>query len=247
MNASRSEERLLDLLVDSELGPSERREVLAWCQREPEGWRRCALAFLEAQTWGAELGGLVRGAAPVEPVVSAPHRQAWNLRSFGWPLAMAASFLLAFMLGLAIRGAPGPGAAPQLADPRPAAETDVAQGRVPLPAGAADVPEAANESAPRPDAAQERWGNVTLVVDDDEGGVAEEISLPVVESPSLDERWLGSHPSAIPADVRRALERLGHRVRQQRQLVPFDLEDGRRLIVPVDEVEVHPVGNRSYQ
>ncbi|MEX0714030.1 MAG: hypothetical protein WD278_16955, partial [Pirellulales bacterium] len=50
------QQRLLDLLVDGELDEPRRREVLSWCQRDPEGWRRCALAFLEGQSWRQELG-----------------------------------------------------------------------------------------------------------------------------------------------------------------------------------------------
>src|SRR5207253_643240 len=45
------DERLLDHLVDGELADDERRELLMQLEKEPDGWRRCALAFLEAQTW----------------------------------------------------------------------------------------------------------------------------------------------------------------------------------------------------
>ena len=50
--------RLLDLLVDGELTPGERRELLTRLDEQPEGWRRCALAFLEAQAWQQDLGGM---------------------------------------------------------------------------------------------------------------------------------------------------------------------------------------------
>ena len=45
------DERLLDRLVDGELADDERRELLLQLEKNPDGWRRCALAFLEAQTW----------------------------------------------------------------------------------------------------------------------------------------------------------------------------------------------------
>jgi|GEM_PF-6761878 len=41
----------LQQLVDGELDHESRREVLQACQQEPDGWRRCALAFLEAQVF----------------------------------------------------------------------------------------------------------------------------------------------------------------------------------------------------
>ena len=46
---------LFDRLVDGELSAAERRELLASLDGRPTGWRRCALAFLEAQTWQDEL------------------------------------------------------------------------------------------------------------------------------------------------------------------------------------------------
>jgi hypothetical protein len=39
-----AEDRLLDRLVDGELGEVERRELLLRLESEPGGWRRCALA-----------------------------------------------------------------------------------------------------------------------------------------------------------------------------------------------------------
>lgn len=48
----------LDRLVDGELTPDEYRALLQTIEMHPDGWRRCALAFLEAQAWGQELTGL---------------------------------------------------------------------------------------------------------------------------------------------------------------------------------------------
>jgi hypothetical protein len=52
--------QILDRLVDGELGESERREVLQTLERQPDGWRQCALAFLEAQSWGQSLTELAQ-------------------------------------------------------------------------------------------------------------------------------------------------------------------------------------------
>lgn len=59
--------QVFDRLVDGELPEPERREVLLSLDRQPDGWRQCALAFLEAQTWGQSLTQYVR-----EPALSAP-------------------------------------------------------------------------------------------------------------------------------------------------------------------------------
>lgn len=216
-------QRLLDLLVDGELSDSQRRELLAWCEREPDGWRRCALAFLDAQSWSSVLGqmthgGLAAGDRPLsdDPLWAAPSADAvvverpkaavppsWLVSA----LALAASVLVAFSLGLWARGG----------------LTDGKQ---------------------RTMASQDAGDKVRLVVDDP--GAADEVQLPVVEGRRPDD-WLRGQPAAMPREVQQALERLGHRVRQQRQLVPFPLEDGRRVVVPVDQIDVQPVTNRMYQ
>jgi hypothetical protein len=71
-------------------------------------------------------------------------------------------------------------------------------------------------------------------------------NLPAIERDNVDEQWLRSLPPAIPENVRQALSRTGHQVQQRRELVPVPMQDGRRLIVPVDQVEVHYVGNGTY-
>jgi hypothetical protein len=45
---------LFDRLVDGELSGAERRALLESLDARPQAWRRCALAFLEAQTWRKE-------------------------------------------------------------------------------------------------------------------------------------------------------------------------------------------------
>jgi hypothetical protein len=62
-----------------------------------------------------------------------------------------------------------------------------------------------------------------------------------------EDEWSPVQPAAVPEDVRQALERLGHHVEQQRRFVPYRLDDGRRLVIPVDQVEVRPAEIRSYQ
>lgn len=224
MNTFNSDkQRLLDLLVDGELSESQRCELLAWCEREPDGWRRCALAFLDAQSWSSVLGQMARGdSAPIEsmlsddPLLSAPAAGApvvdlpkatLSPSWLGPALALAASVLVAFALGLWARGGMfGDG-------PTIAAK------------GARD--------------------KVRLVADGPPG-TGDNIQMPVAEGQPVNDDWLGGQP-AMPRDIQQALERLGHRVRQQRQLVPIPLEDGRRVMVPVDQIDVQPVPDRDYQ
>lgn len=274
MNPLRADqEHLLDLLVDGELDESNRRELLLWCERDPEGWRRCALAFLESQCWSQQLrdasveGGMhSQAASHVAPPCDELQTAASQTPSAGtatpasrdpialkapqtglmrtWkslvgPLAMAASFLAAFGLGLLSRGAwPGIGGAARQ-DPISAENLKVAQQET---GAAVELKRGPGYALP----SREPMGQVRLVVDGP-GGAENEIQLPVVESRSLDADFLQNQPAAVPAEIQQMLERMGHQVRQRREMLPLRLKDGRRLIVPVDQVEVHPVGNRAYQ
>jgi pyruvate/2-oxoglutarate dehydrogenase complex dihydrolipoamide acyltransferase (E2) component len=250
MNDSNTDKQyLLDLLVDGELGDDQRRELLGWCEREPDGWRRCALAFLEAQDWSRVLGALSAQAPraadrPVEtlstvgdgdasqqtsaPLLARPQSYG-QVRQWGTMLAMAASVALAFSLGLWLRDAGKTGPLDE--------------------AGSADVRVVGNQQSPVPVRSghpEQGPANAALAV----GGLpgaADEIQLPVMEADELNGDWLLTQPAAMPEEVRQALERMGHRVDQRRKLVPYRLDDGRRVVVPVDQVEVHPVKNQSYQ
>ena len=44
-------EDLIDRMVDGGMTPDELRKSIERLDATPEGWRRCALAFLEAQSW----------------------------------------------------------------------------------------------------------------------------------------------------------------------------------------------------
>ena len=89
-----------------------------------------------------------------------------------------------------------------------------------------------------------RWVTVSAPGNGTQEGVS--FQVPAVERDGIDEQWLRSMPPAIPDNVLQALSRTGHQVQQRRQLVPVPLNDGRQLIVPVDQVELHYVGNGTY-
>ena len=97
---------LLDRLVDGELGEADRRAVLVALDGEAGGWKRCALAFLEAQAWQeAARAESAQGAAPE---TTAPLSGPWHLR-LRQIVAVAAAVAVAFCVGFASRGAGGAG------------------------------------------------------------------------------------------------------------------------------------------
>ena len=244
------DQHLLDLLVDGELDDAQRRELVAGLDHTPDGWRRCALAFLEAQSWGREMQAVVREPAQntasttAQPVIGQRAQASRNVRAVYLPLALAASLLVAFMLGLAVRPSANGGANDRLDSTNAAfvAAHDTDGSGLAEP-GDRPLPDDKENDGLRTG----RWGTVKLVIDTGPDGGPREVELPAVESDSWDESLLTSAPAMISPELKKVFERLGHQVRQERELVSFELDDGRQMIVPVDTVQFTPAANRVYQ
>jgi hypothetical protein len=244
-NSGRVDCEKLDRLVDDELPEAERAELLTELDSVPGGWRRCAMTFLEAQSWHKELSAIVgEKPAATEPQIL-PRATRSPRRSVGWlatrtaaVLAMAASFVAALWLGWAIQDlghtirVPEAGPA-ELAESAPATEIPI------------DVKSLAQTPSQRPSAPNGPWQMVTLSADGSNGQGGRTFDLPACEQQRLDNDWTESLPSALPLDVLESLRRTGYRVRQHRELLPMEMNDGRRLVVPVEEVEVEYAGHPS--
>ncbi len=235
-----------DRLVDGELNQDERRSLLNGLDHEPGGWRRCALAFLEAQCWQESLrqSKAIRVAGsdwsqPTTAIGSARPRGRWRAQA-RTALAMAACFFLgALLIGswLPRSGRPN----------NPLNPPDTVGRLTSLPGGEsalADQGRGAGQLQP-PAGREGAWRLVTLSPSDSGDG-SPWLEVPARERPNLDETWLRSLPPAIPENVVQALQRTGHEVRQQREFLPVPMKDGRILVVPVDQVDVHANRNPAY-
>ena len=233
------DEHRFDLLVDGELTPPQQRELLVALDDEPGGWRCCALAFLEAQCWQEEFGSIAR--EPVAaPAKKQPARRSWPGRHARTLLAMAASFLVALWVGWLVYGTGNqhPGSV------RPPADALAGAAAPRQPAEKSDWPQSVPDDVhQQPDASSDPWRTVFLTGREGPQGKSESIQLPAVERERLDENWLKNVPAAMPPEVVQALQRTGYRVRQNRGWFPLKMRDGRRLVVPVDQVDVHYVDN----
>lgn len=270
------DQRALDRLVDGELDAEARRELLLSLDARPDGWRRCALAFLEAQSWGRTMKGLVetgdnaesgtvdesesgrvrapaskerdslplgRAAVNAASVERAPRN---GFHGAGW-LAVAAGLLLAFTLGIALGPfAPwnsGSTAPPEL---QLAGESRVNSDRE---LGASDSRMVAGPSVEAGEGAfaYDSLSNLaTFVLDEGPGQPRQRVVAPLIPAERIDERLQWHGEGAIPRATLRVLQRAGHRVQTQRRYAPIELGDGRRMIVPVDDVEITPVKMELY-
>lgn len=225
----------LDLLVDGELSSADRRELLARLDSIPDGWRRCAMAFLEAQTWRQEFRTLSWKSQPGQATPSSmtrpERRRRLNLRALGTALAMAASFLLALGASFLLRNSWYP------ASPKDASEQVATNNGQMQPGSPSPSPRTVQGPA------RGAWQTVSVPV----GDGTESLQLPAAERSTVDDAWVNNLPSAIPQEMLREWKRNGHQVDVERRLMPFPMKDGRQLVVPVDQVDVHFVGDKSYQ
>jgi len=228
--------RMLDRLVDGELNESERRTLLLRLEHSPDGWRRCALAFLEAQSWRLEARAMVAEPAPLPAQRPAPapqealqpaslSRKTWNGLSVWMPSMLAAGILVAVVYpqwdGFFHREKFVP----------------VAQHRNPQLSAA----------APATSVVAHNSENVRLPVASGPNGEKRFVDVPLVEADRMGEDFVGRIGGQLSPEVVRILEQNGNRVVREHRYVPYQLEDGRRVVVPVEQVEIRPVSNPGFQ
>lgn len=191
--------RLIDRLVDGALTASDRQALLTRLDAEPggDGWRRCALAFLEAQAWREALGPVARSALPVEVAPGGARRGFRRVAR----LAVAAGVLGAFALGWLARGGAGGTAAPVAVRP-----LDV----VPSPV----------VKVPQPDPTP----------------------APATESLVDNRPALAPFSDAVFDDWASR----GYQVERRQRVISLGFDDGQRVPVPVSEVRLRYVGDRTY-
>jgi len=237
----REDDQRFDRLVDGELSPEEYNDLLGSLDQQPDGWRRCAFAFLEAQALRQELDGLVdEPPVPTQPASVSVHDTKHSRR---WPglVAIAASFLIAFGLGVMFRGG----------WPRAGLETE----RVPIaederresPDPLARDAEIVQEPAPKADQPGRYRGNVRLVFEQPDGAGSESFEVPLIDYSREHEWMLSNDRFQVPPEVRRILQRMGREVRWDQQVVPLETEDGQQVLIPFRQLEITPVGGQRYQ
>lgn len=238
----------LDRLADGTLPAAERRALLSRFDAEPDAWRRCALAFLEAQAWRDAFGPMTMASAEAPERPSVP--QSRTIRAMRplprfVPIALAAGLMIAaFLLGRST-GGPGspdrPGEPIMIADNALPDRNDVSRS----PSDPADRPASEPIDASSRPATFQTVGYLNMPTDLDPESPT--VELPVICGPGIDDRWLRDQPSFIPDDVRLAWEAQGYEVESQRRLVSVQLDDdGHYLTIPVDEVLLYTADRTTY-
>lgn len=248
MNAKMSNDDILfDRLVDGELSARERQTLLQSLESRKDGWRKCALAFLEAQSWRESSHGIITNIAQpsgLTPLLQASgstatpsnndakisraptdHPKRISIKLLAEWFAIAAAVVVAFRVG-ALQHGPGNlgtgGAGPvqkQLAGVLPA-----------IPGASA---------ATKPSDALNLW------VKDDTGNFRR-VRVPLVNASDLDPNLGVQFETGVPADVRNRLQNEGYAVQSKRKFAPMWLDNGRQMVVPVEDTKIVPVSNKVY-
>jgi hypothetical protein len=226
-------ESLVRRLVDGELGGEEYRALLAGLDEEPGAWRRCAMAFLEAQALTQELSSVrrtldLRGGSDGKAAKPTPVHIAQSGFEVRTLVAVAASFLVAFALGVFI-----PTFLRSVWQDRSVAGNITTQG-----SGLNSSGPLGNNNSRRP--GPREVGSVQLVMDG-RGGAA--MAVPVYEVGQDLEQYLSAEPTLGP-ELIELLRQQGYDVQHQQQYFPAPLNDGRQIIVPVDGYRITPVSRR---
>jgi hypothetical protein len=85
---------------------------------------------------------------------------------------------------------------------------------------------------------------VTFFVKDD-GGRMQPVRVPLVDANTLDKELGMTFQTGVPDDVRNQLKDNGYAVKSKRQYAPLWLENGRPMILPVEDTNIVPVSNVS--
>jgi len=245
-------ERQLGRLVDGELPPSEYRQLVKSLEKHPDGWRRCALAFLESQAWRHDIAAVAtpdvvaNKPAQASPLVPRP-APGWGSVASRWSM-MAASWLVALAIGAWwFRPAPVVQSPPQLHVANMVApgapEAEIPPSRVPPePRTLVD-----NSTSPSGERLTSRAveGEVEFVMAGNHGDWQPSTRLPLR---SLNQEPAGREVEdfwAAPAIVE-LLRRSGRQVKHDQVMVPLELPDGRQILVPVEKMVVQPVRVPAY-
>lgn len=230
MNNVNHDNAIFDRLVDGELSAAERQRLLASLDGQENGWRRCALAFLESQAWGGELKRMA--AEPVEAAADSSAKPATRTSShstptkFGQWLAVAACLLVAFSLGWIASST----------DPDKPTAIDVA---------GTDEPTVERLEMPlREDLPIENDDAITLLVRDT-SGTNRRLQVPLMEVEALDDQFA----NALPAELRDRFRDRGFDVQRRRRFAPMFFEQDKELVpmvVPVDDTYLVPVDRPVY-
>ena len=238
---------MLDLLVDGELSDKERRQVLQHLDKTKNGWRDCALAFLESTMIKESLvSGFEEETAPefheeLTDIPSSIGRRPIANRVFSGlgfsdlfkkhNLAMvAAGFLFAFLFYGILFYVIGLSSS----KPSPHLTPTVLVNHEETPSGRNNAEYHPMFSSTSPVSN----GDLQYVTLDSCNPEWQGMQIPCYSGKTVDPKtYLSNSPALDDGQVQQLVE-AGHKVDVSRQNIVLQVNDGRRVVIPVDHVNV---------
>lgn len=225
------DERNLDRLVDGELSPQEYRQLLADLEKSGDGWRRCAHAFLEAQALGTSLPLVMAPAPPSPKAEPAPKVATTDGRKLSFRRierlsALAACVAVAFGLGWYVSS--GGGDSPELPG-RPV--TSIQNPLEQDPSG-----------MPKHEVQKPKFVYVNQI----DGQNTTGIPIPVDPSRTYDPQQPWDDSWGMPPEELKKLQDEGRQFETHNRLIPVTLDNGQRVVVPMQEVLLYDQPERPF-
>jgi hypothetical protein len=245
-------DRFIDQIVDGALTPAELRAAVDRLEREPDGWKRCALSFLEAQCWRVSLRTMgesekshaARATLSVPSVDGIGTGRRWILGPIAAGI-IAVSFVLGWY-GHGARSLSGPQSVTvvQSTSERKAPAGDSQSGGVrPVTASVSQKAQLAPWQPGRDGSVPTVHQVLTWAGQLPAGAGNNQSGVPILASAGTYAEWLRHQPPPITEYEQVALNRQGYQVDQRRGLVTKILPDGRRMMIPIDQVQIRYTGN----
>jgi hypothetical protein len=244
-------DEFFDRITDGELTPTELRAAIDRLDREPEAWKRCALAFIEVQCWRESVradGEAARLPLDSKAISIALAARPSSQRSGLWlrraivAAAVAASFVLGWV-GHTWRPLTGPNPSLPVLTHSIAAEQPEDSNAPSLvdseaPAPTSQEPLREDRYPPRPSESIREVGRLLI------SSETTDAEVPILAGPGIDSEWVRNQPPPFSEREQVMLQRLGYQVDQSRRLITTTLADGQRVTVPIDQVQIRYTGNQ---
>lgn len=249
---SNFDQQAIDRLVDGELSIGQQRGLISELDASADGWRRVALAFMEANqlrtavratladTHDGRAMEMMEPPAKVDLLVTIPTRpslpQSLNPHDgldrtgrAGWVAAIAASLVIGVSAGRIWQ--------PESLDENGVKRLSVHESISPA-ATAQQAIVAENATPTKPD--------VPVWLVDPEMQQMRSLSVPVMSLSEMRNADWFAQPS-LPPSVRQQIERHGYHIEERRTWLPCMLPDGREAVLPVDTFRIGSPEQIEYQ
>jgi hypothetical protein len=221
----------LERLVSGELDEQARAPLIAWLDAEPRRWRLCGLLFMESQTWSDALKEWPSQTPSALPDQSAVARSEPAPRG-GWrrlreAAVLAASVLLAFVLGAAMRNDQAHRGAPSSTVADRSNAGDISEAKAVTNTGVDGAPVMA-----------------MLPIASKAGALIQPaLHIPVVRGGSAATENSGD-TSSVSDYVRQLWARRGYHIDIERRYLLAKLPSGQQVAVPFEQYSIQPIPPR---